>query len=188
MGDFRRLRRAEVRILAQKHVTETPGPRGYGKSRVIHVSRNSPQITFHVTRESRLAQGAHLEHMLPRERAVQHLEFEYAEDLVTFPSVTSPVSGQLFVLRPDAKMHRLLRRLAATRASSFDVARGWAGSGLLTWPDADASNARAQCNSTAMRHGLHVAPGQGPRRRCALSPYWIRRCKRHALTLSLIHI
>ena len=120
--------------------------------------------------------------MLPRERAVQHLEFEYAEDLVTFPSVTSPVSGQLFVLRPDAKMHRLLRRLAATRASSFDVARGWAGSGLLTWPDADASNARAQCNSTAMRHGLHVAPGQGPRRRCALSPYWIRRCKRHALT------
>ena len=35
LGDFRRLRRAEVRILAQKHVTETPGPRGYGKSRVI---------------------------------------------------------------------------------------------------------------------------------------------------------
>ena len=61
---FGRLRRAEVRILAQKHVTETPGPRGYGnsrvihrKSRVIHVSRNSPQITFHVTRESRLAQA-----------------------------------------------------------------------------------------------------------------------------------
>ena len=120
--------------------------------------------------------------MLPRERATQHLEVEYAEGLVAFPSPTTPVSGQLFVLRPDARMHTLLRRLASTRASSFDVARGWAGSGLLTWPDADASSARAQCNSTAMRHGLHVAPGQGPRRRCALSPFWVGRCRRHALT------
>lgn len=120
--------------------------------------------------------------MLPRERAAaEHLEWEYEEGLVAFPGPTTPVSGQLFVIRPDAKMHQLLRHLAETRANNFSVARGWAGSGLLTWPAADASNARAQCNTTAMQNGLNVHPAQG-RRRCALWPFWIRRCQQHGLT------
>ena len=119
--------------------------------------------------------------MLPRERATQYLEWEYPEGLVGFPSPTTPISGQLFVLRPDAKMHRLLTQLAADRAN-FSVARGWANGGLLTWPDVDARSPRAQCNSSAMSRGAHVDPARGKRRRCALWPFWIARCRQHRLT------
>lgn len=119
--------------------------------------------------------------MLPRERTVQHLLVEYPEQLVGFPGPSTPVSGQLFVLRPQARMHALLRRLARTR--NFTVARGWEETGLLTWPDADASDAHAQCNATYAINGAHAAPALGSRRRrCALWPFWIERCRRHRLT------
>lgn len=118
--------------------------------------------------------------MVPREQISQHLEWQYDEGLTGFTGLTAPVAGQLFVVRPDERIHRLLRRLAWTRADSFSVARGWASGGLLTWPEIHASDPRAQCNATAMRHGMHLEPSR--RQRCALSPYWVARCRRHGLT------
>ena len=118
--------------------------------------------------------------MLPREPSTQFLEWVYDAGLVGFPGPTTPISGQLFVVRPDEKVHRLMRRLAWTRASSFSVARGWANSGLLTWPEVHASDVRAQCNASAMRQGMHLEPQR--RRRCHLDPYWVARCQRYGLT------
>jgi hypothetical protein len=117
--------------------------------------------------------------MLPKERLVQHLSVEYADSLVAFPGPSSPVSGQIFVLRPEERMHRLLRHLADTRGN-FSIARGWEGRGLLTWPDADGTNSRAQCNATYAKRGSHVDPFK--RRRCTLWPFWVERCFRSGVT------
>ena len=117
--------------------------------------------------------------MLPRERSTQYLEYEYAESLVGFPGPTTPVSGQLFVMRPEAKMHRLMKRLAMTRSTSFSIARGWGDCGLMTWPDLLHG---AQCNSSALRAGANVDPSRERRRRCELSPFWVARCQRHGLS------
>lgn len=119
--------------------------------------------------------------MLPRERVEQHLLLEYAEDLVSFPGPSAPVSGQLFVLRPNVRMHTHLRRLTDTR--NFSVARGWGQVGLLTWPDrVDLADSRAQCNASYAKRGLHVAPGKRRRHACSLSPFWMERCRKFGLT------
>ena len=117
--------------------------------------------------------------MLPKERLVQHLLVEYPESFVAFPGPSSPVSGQMFILRPEARMHKLLRKLAETRGN-FSIERGWEGRGLLTWPDADGLDARAQCNATYMKRGSHVSPAK--RRRCGLWPFWVKRCTRFGIT------
>lgn len=122
--------------------------------------------------------------MLPRAPVTEHLRYEYPEDFVTFAGTTSPVSGQLYVVRPNRRLHRLLRHLAASH--DFSVQRGWnrndmQHSGLLTWPDVDAVEPRAQCNATYLRRGSHV-PIQRRRRCAALWPYWVERCRRHGLT------
>lgn len=117
--------------------------------------------------------------MIPRERVDQHLLLEYPEDFVSFPGASTPVSGQLFALRPSLRMHSLLRGLANTR--NFSVARGWANVGLLTWPDrVELTDSRAQCNASYMQRGLHV--GSQHRRRCSLSRAWVERCRRHGVT------
>ena len=121
--------------------------------------------------------------MLPRERATQYLEYEYNEGLVGFPGPTAPVSGQLFVIKPDVKMHRMMKRLANTRKTSFNIARGWADCGLVTWPDViHGTDPRAQCNSSSLRSGSNVDPSRERRRRCDLSPFWVARCQRHGIT------
>ena len=116
--------------------------------------------------------------MLPRQRVLEHLLYEYPEGLVTFAGITSPVSGQLYVVRPNRAVHALMRRLADTH--NFSVQRGWAGAGLLTWPDVDSVDTRAQCNATYLQRGAHVKPTK--RRRCSLSPFWVERCRRHGMT------
>ena len=76
-------------------------------------------------------------------------------------------------------MHALLRRLAETRGN-LSIARGWEGRGLLTWPDADGVNSRAQCNATYAQRGSHVHPAK--RRKCVLWPFWVERCMRSGIT------
>ena len=87
------------------------------------------------------------------------------------------------MVRPSHDVHRLLLRLSASH--DFTVQRGWnanntARSGLLTWPDVDAADPRAHCNASYLQRGAHVPPRR--RRRCALWPYWVERCRRHGLT------
>lgn len=118
--------------------------------------------------------------MVPKGPVAQHLLAEYPEGLIGFPGPSTPVSGQLLVLRPSAAVHALLRRLADAR--DFTVARGWAGAGLLTWPDSDRHDATSHCNASYMRHAAHIHPALGRRRRCSLWPFWVRRCREQQLT------
>ena len=102
-----------------------------------------------------------------------HFTAEFAESLLTSGHSSSPVSGNWLLVRPDRRAFDLMRRLAENR--DFTTQRGWAGAGLMTWPNLP-NEPGAPCNAGYLNND-----------ECRSTEFWKERCRRYRVT-NWVHI